>query len=250
MKWNKRSKKKPRIVEGAEHIVLPEVTTIGIQIAKLDRAAWRGTDALNAINPDPDRMQFFIPYQDGDVWRVAFGRLADDASHFLTAYEAYGDITKSDPFKVEQFEEPRQDQGWLLQACLAIKASQKVFPFHPMSKRYNQVVLREEDGGASVYWYPGTTNPNIKVFGADGVVHVRGEKDVEVVRYHKNLMQQPRSSGDSILTHTHMLIQKPVPLDVAYVLMSVPPEPSIILCEKQTYVIWKDGSIVALPQQS
>jgi hypothetical protein len=250
MKWKNPFRKKPRIMDAAKHVVFPEVSKTGTQIAKLDHAAWVGTDAVHACKPDPSRMQFYIAYQDGDVWRVAFGLLSDDEACFLTAYEAYGDIAKAKPFNVDKFEEPRQDEGWLLQACLAIQASRKVFPFHPAAENYAYVALPEVDGSASVYWYPATTNPKIRLLGADGVVHVRGKEDIEVVQYHKNLMQQPRHDPQSMQAHTHMLIQEPVPLDVSYVMMGRPPEPSFVVCKNQTYLIWKDGSIVELPSQS
>lgn len=249
MKLKKERGNRANVVNAADQVVFPEVTAIGIRIAKLDFTAWFGTDAVYRIHPDRDRMQYYVAYQDQETWKVAFGRIADDDACFLTAYEASGDITQTKPFKVQGFQEPRRDTGWLLQASLAIRDSQKVFPFHPAAETYNCVVLAEDDGTASVYWYPGTTNPDIRVLGADGVVHVRGQHDIKIVQYHKNLMQQPRKASDSMAAHTHFLIQQPVPLDVAYVMMGRPPEPSFVICEKQTYLIWKDGAIVALPQK-
>ena len=104
---------------------LTQVSARGRLIAQLDQVAAWGTDALDAIEPDKTVMRFYIAYYRGDQWRVAFGRISEDGSAFLTAYEAVATSRFGWPFDVMAFTPPREDTSWLREAGTAIAVSLK-----------------------------------------------------------------------------------------------------------------------------
>jgi hypothetical protein len=235
------------IIDASKHIVYEDISTRGRLIAQMDRVSWVATDVVFALKPKRDLLGLYVTHLENDQWRVPFGRLSSDETVFLTAYEAIGSTPEGPPFEVKVHDPPHEDRDRLLALSRSISRSRKVFPFHPQSESYIYAAVPEEDGSISVFWYPGTTNPNIEVLGADGVVTVNASGETNVIRYHKSLMVHPRNRSDSMESHTHLLIEHPVPMDVAYVLMRRPPSRSMIMSEEGMYLIHTDGSIVKIP---
>lgn len=223
---------------------LAEITERGRLIAQLDRIAAWGTDAVNAISPDTRLLGYYIPYRHDDRWCIAFGRMAEDGTAFRTAYEAVGSGPYGWPFDVAVCDPPREDRGWLCSAANAITLSLRQPVFSSAVEAYNCVVVPESDGSNSVYWYPGSRTPGIALLGADFRVAVSTTGEATVETYHNTLLRS--EPGGDILAHTHVLVQHPVPIDVAYVLMRRPPGTSLIICEHWSYFVDRDGTIVAL----
>ncbi len=214
----------------------------GRLIAQLDRVSADATDAINALHPDPALLGYYIARQCGRIWRVAFGRLSDDQSIFLTAFEAVSTSLFGWPFDILAFTPPREDRGSLRDGARAIAVSLQQPIFLSAVDHYNYVVIREADQGNSVYWYPGSKVQGVELIGADSRVGVAPDGSVTVQPYHKSLLQSPL--GGAILAHTHLLIPEPVPLDVAYSLMRRPPEPMVVVSQHWSFFISRGGSIV------
>ena len=227
--------------------ILQETTVRGRWIAELDLASCRATDAVYAKGPNRSLMGLYVPRREVNLYKVAFGRLLPHETAFCVAYEAASSTGPGGDYEVSVYDPPYEDKGGLLGAARAISLSGKVFPFHPRAPAYNCVVIPEDEGRFSVYWYPGTKDPATEVMGADGVAEVSSDGHTQVTCYHKNLLVQPRSAPDSWESHTHLLILEPVPMDVAYVLMRRPPSPSMIMSEAGMYFIDQDGKIFAVP---
>jgi hypothetical protein len=227
--------------------ILQETSERGRWIAALDLASWLATDALYARSPDRQLMGQHVARREGDIFRVAFGRILPDESAFCVACEAVCLPGHGAGFEVSVHDPPRKDRGWLLGTARAICRSQKAFPFHPRAPSYNCVVIPEEEARFSVYRYPGTKDAAAEVMGADGVVQVSPEGATEVTCYHKDLFVRPRLAPDPVESHTHTLIQEPVPMDVAYVLMRLPRSPVMIMSEAGMFLIDTVGCIYAVP---
>jgi len=170
--------------------------------------------------------------------------MAEDGAAFLTAYEAVGTGPYGWPFDVHVYDPPREDRGWLCNAGNAITISLEQPVFSSAVDAYNCVVVPESDGSNSVYRYPGSRTPRVILLGADFRVTVSTTGEAMVEPYHKTLLRS--EPGGAILAHTHLLVQRPVPLDVSYVLTGRPPNPSLIICEHWSYFVDCDGMLMAL----
>ena len=223
------------------------ITERGRYLAQYDQAAWHATDAvlLKAPKNDPN-VRVFVARQTGSQWVVDFGKLNDDNTLFLTAYEATeaGDLQH---FTVASFAEPRPEPGFLTAAAIGI--AHAILAFGPIRRPYNIAVLPLPDATFYVYLYPAQTQKNIYPLGGDErfLLSADGKTIKERRRMHESILEiapvVPDHATEVAGFHTAILADIPEDTDVFHVLARRPLEPEYVAAKGELYMIMTDGTI-------
>jgi len=227
---------------------LEAITQRGRDLAGYDAAAWHASDAVTAKKPKPESMTGYIARKTGKGWVVAFGRLDEEKTKYLIAYEAT-QRRAPDEFTVQAFDPPKADTGFFRSAARATDAALKDFTghFEGEPRPYNVAVLPAEKDRLWVYFVPAPTKPGVWPLGGDVryLMSADGIKIHEKRQLHKSVIEnEPPEDGDRKQVagiHTHVLDETPEDTDVFHVLTRKPAVPELIRTEHFVFVVEADG---------
>ena len=231
--------------EPASEGELSEITARGRQIARYDIAAWRATDALHALGPQPGSTSQYIATEEGGRWTVVFGALDDDRAKFRVVYEAVQE--KDDPtrFTARKLDSPREETGSVLFRARAIQMA--LSDFAPWDRPYNVAIVPAPDRQLFVYFMPAQTEHNIFPMGGDAryLVSRDGTTILDKRQMHRATLEfkPPASGGMDGSFHTAALDDAPEDTDVFHVLARTPSVAELILTPQFVYSVQTDGTI-------
>jgi hypothetical protein len=223
---------------------LAAISERGRMLYEYDQAAWHATDAVQLANPKTVEGQRYIAKKENGKWRVVFGKLNEDHSHFAITYEA---MQQEQPreFAVEKEPEGREDDGFFLFAARAIEVALK--DFGGTSRPYNVAVLPAPAEQLYVYLYPAQTKARVYPLGGDVryLVSADGTKILEKRQMHKTVNETAQSHKGKVVAgfHTHVLSDLPEDTDVFHVLTQDPPVPEFVAAGRFVYQVMADGTI-------
>jgi hypothetical protein len=225
---------------------LDEITQRGKTLYEYDQAAWHGTDAVLATDPDKSRMGKFIACRRDDGWHLGFGKLNEDGSRFLLAYEAIQN-TQLKEYKVVKYDPVQETEGFYAVAGRAVDLTEKVLET-PEKRRYNYAIVQTQNGQLYVYWLPAQTNLKRFPLGGDTryLVSADGLKILETRQMHKSIIEADELPTGATLAsgyNTAVLDDVPEDSDVFHVLTRKPLVPEYVASQKCFYVVQADGSI-------
>lgn len=227
---------------------LAAITDRGRRLARSDYAAWHATDAVLARKPSPGEVRGYVALRDGAAWLVEFGRMSEDSSTFLVAYDARETDARPDSFLVTHHEPARRDTSRFLTAARAVDLARSTFT--PERRPYNTMVLPMDDGTWFVYIVPAQTQPTVYPLGGDVRYHVTadGRRILETRRLHNTIIEFTGAApkpGSTLQAGTHSAVLDDIPedTDVLHVLLRQPDVPEYIVTNAFVYRIDVDGSI-------
>jgi hypothetical protein len=226
--------------------VMPEVTARGQMLYECDEAAWRSTDAVQALNPPKEVLGRYIPRKSDLGWTVGFGHLNSSRDKFLVAYEATQEA-RGKEFAVKKLDPPREDASFYLFAARAIDAALK--DFQGEKRPYNVAVLPAPSNQLYVYVTPAQTEDGVYPLGGDVryLISSDGNAIMEKRQLHKTILENRGKVPDGGTTlagmHTHVLSDVPEDTDVFHVLTQKPPVAEYVRTSKKLYIITTDGTI-------
>lgn len=249
----------------AEHISqrysrdsLNGISERGRAIAAYDAAAWHGSDAAMALDPDYAAAPRYLARarpEDGR-WEVVFGRLSTSRDSFLIAYRALQMRTGDTLYTASRIVPAETDTGYYVRAARALELAER--DFGQQSRPYNSVVL--PIAGTDewfVYLVPAPTRAGYWPLGAD--VRYRISPDGESVmvkrRLHNTVIEYgpPKPKPGSRLTagyHSAVLADEPEDTDVFLVLTRRPRVPEYIVSASYYFRIDVDGQITAYDRET
>jgi hypothetical protein len=231
---------------------LAVITGRGKLLAEYDQAAWHASDALEKLNPAPEKVGRYIAHKTEKGWVVAFGQLDNKKDRFLIGYEATQDKKDPKQFEVKSLDPPSEDAGFYRSAAKSIDVVMKEFVenFKGEQRPYNVAVLPAEKSELWVYLVPAPTKPGVWPLGGD--VRYRVSKDglriVEKRQLHNAVIENaaPPPDGDNQLAagvHNHILSDIPEDTDVFHVLTRKPAVPEMIVTSESIFAIEVSGEI-------
>ncbi len=228
---------------------LAAIADRGRLLAGHDAAAWHGTDAVLALDPDQGTLRRYIAHKGDKGWVVAFGRLDKARDKFLVTFEATE--AGRDRYEAKKLDPPRASTGFELRAALAIDAAQDDFLKSLTERRpYNVAAIPADGGKLWVYFVPAPTKPGVWPLGGDVryLVADDGAKILEKRVLHKSIIEvaSPRDDPEKkpvMGMHTHVLSDVPEDTDVFHVLTREPLRPEMVITKEDLFQIKEDGSI-------
>ena len=232
----------PQRTTPASEAELAQITERGRNLAAYDVAAWHGTDAVKALQPEEGSVVRYIAKRTGDRWTVAFGRLNEARDKFLISYEAIQGSTPTE-FKGSKLGPPREDTGFFLFAARAIDAA--LADFKGEDRPYNVAVLPAPSDQLYVYLVPAQTKDRVYPLGGDAryLMSAEGLKIVEKRQMHKAILEFATDNNAAAGFHTAVLDQIPEDTDVFHVLARKPSVPQWIGTRLFVYRVEPDGTI-------
>ena len=225
---------------------LAGITTRGRALARYDFAAWHATDALMPLHPSTAEILGYVARETSAGWTVGFGRLSDDSSAYLVAYELRQVGQRPDSFTVVHHIPPQPDAE-LLGPARALEVARR--RFGPASRPYNAAVLPADQGEWWVYLMPAQTAAGVFPLGADVRYRVSadGRRIIRERRLH-NVIIEFGANSDSTKRleagfQTAVLDNVPEDTDVFHVLSRAPRVPQYVVTDLWVYRIELDGSI-------
>lgn len=225
---------------------MDEISARGKLLERYDQIAWHATDAVMALHPPSDAIRGFVVSFRNNNWICAFGRLNENKSGLIVAYEtvndAQNDVTAQRAFAVNQ-----TDSGELFHEFLAMDTARTAFG--PQTQAFNDAVLPAHDGQFYVYFYPGSTDSNVILMGGDVryLVSADGQKILETRKLHASIRKEevhPKGIQKvEMAFHTMVLSDVPEDTDVMYVLMRHPAVTELVASQKFIYQIDANGDI-------
>ena len=225
---------------------LSGVTQRGRALYEYDQAAWHGTDAFLALNPDKKDLTHYICKKINNGWTVYFGKWNEKHDRLLVSYEATQ--IGGSQYKARKYDPPQESSDdlnameWAIETALA--------DFGSVTRSYNTAILPAPDNQLFVYLYPGQTVTGIFPLGGDVryTISADGKKIVEKRQLHKTILDMDFKvqQGKEIAAgyHVHILSDVPEDTDVLYVLNRVPQIPEYVGTQHGgIFVINTDGSI-------
>jgi hypothetical protein len=227
--------------------LLQGITERGRLLAEYDQASWHASDALMALSPAPtaEEVQGYVAHRTRDGWVVDFGRLSEDRSAFLVAYEARPTGSPGTP-SVQPFRPARARGGFVAAAARAIELATR--DFGARARPYNVAALPADGGEVWVYLLPAQIEDGVYPLGGDVRYRVSpdGERVLEKRILHASILEMgPPPEGVVTGTHTAIVDDIPEDSDVYFVLARRPALPEVVVTEHYLYSIARDGSIEA-----
>jgi hypothetical protein len=224
---------------------LRQIEARGHLLFRLDQMAADSTDALRDLGAELTGRGLYICREEAEAIACVFGSLEEGGElqiHYETRKHEDGTIAVGG-------QSPQRSEGaFWSRAANAVRLAAAAFPFDRSAEAYNHVVVPEEDEVMSVYFYPSTDRPRVRVLGADGVVTVRADGSTELTRFHTRLQvtELPEDESEMVAgAHTHVLASEPNPLDVLYVL-TPPVATEYILGRHWAFEVDETGTITPL----
>ncbi|HSK73860.1 MAG TPA: hypothetical protein VK892_19335 [Pyrinomonadaceae bacterium] len=227
---------------------LNEITARGKMLYEYDVAAWHSTDAVMALSPPEGSIERYIARKTDKGWIVAYGKFNEKKDKFLIVYEAMQGA-KSEEFKVQKLEKPREDAGFFLKAAKAHESAMNDFiKTNPPRRPYNFAVLPTDADEFFVYALPGQTKTGVFPLGGDirYKISKEGAKILEKRQMHRSIIEfsvPPNAGKLETGYHTAILDDVPEDSDVFHVLTRTPKVPELIITNKFVYQIAPDGTI-------
>ena len=224
--------------------ILDEISARGRELFAYDQAAWHGSDALAAIDPDRARICQYIAYRSPEGMRVAFGCRNPSDTAFLVAYEAVQ--KQNGEYKAKRLKPPLEDTDYLLRASLALALADRTF--EETDRPYNGAALPTPKGEWWVYLFPASTEVGVWPLGGDirYTISKDGKSIIETRRMHNAVLETGTNQGDGkqvASIHIHVLECIPEDTDVLAVLSRTPSIPEYVICDPFSFAIDEDGSI-------
>ena len=227
---------------------LSGVTQRGRALYAYDQAAWRGTDAFFALNPDTKGLSRYVARKTAAGWVVSFGKWNDTHDHFLVAYEAtqVGATAKYEAKKLDPPVEAK-DEVTDMERALELATSN----FQGQKRPYNTAILPAPGGNLYVYIYPGQVKEGIWPIGGDTrfTISADGKKIVEKHAMHNTIQDMEYKAENTPVAgvHSHIMTNVPEDTDVLYVLTRRPSIPEYIAVgTDKGFVVSRDGKIEAV----
>jgi hypothetical protein len=229
---------------------LGAITARGRALAAYDAAAWHASDALMALTAAPQGVTGYVVRQAEAGWVVAFGRLSDDRSSFVVAYEARpgADSSRNAGYTATALSPPLADTGYYARAARAIDTARAAFG--AVQRPYNVAALPAPGGEWWVYLVPAPTVAGVWPLGGDARYRVSadGRRVLERRQLHRAVIEfgaEPAPAGGRVEAGTHVAVLDDVPedTDVFHVLTRTPKVPQYVVTNAFVYNIATDGTI-------
>lgn len=230
---------------------LAGISQRGRLLADYDQAAWHATDAVALLNPADDEIRGYIAQRRDGAWTVSFGRMSDDGTAYLLAYEARENSALPNGFAVTRHAPAKREAGDLAGAARALDVAR--VDFGTPNRSYNAAVIPAGNGEWFVYLMPAQTRAGIFPLGGD--VRYRLSADGRSIRTKRRLhntileVAASRSVGTAVVAarmHSAVLDNVPEDTDVFHVLAREPKVPEYVATDTFIYRIDVSGAIVAL----
>lgn len=227
---------------------IPGVIQRGQLMYEYDQAAWHGTDAFLALNPDYTGLTNYICKKEDSGWTVLFGRWNQDHSKFLIVYQA-SEINHTGKYTAKKYDLPKEapDEVAAMERALVLAIAN----FKKENRPYNTIIIPAPEGNFYVYIYPGQETEEVEVLGGDArfLISKDGNTILESRRLHNDILEFkiPTNATDINSYHTHVLSDVPEDTDVFYVLNRRPRRGEIIKIPSdtsRTFFIQPDGNII------
>ena len=232
---------------------LAGITARGRALAAHDRAAWYATDAFLATKPDTAGLESYVVVQEGEDWRVHFGRLDTASAAFAVGYDVRraGADSVHDGFVATRVRPFRRESGAVAGAAAALKTGRATFG--PLQRPYVFSALPASGGEWWVYATPAVTREGVWPLGGDVRYRVSadGRRVLATRQLHRTILEwsPPRdSSGNAPVSGFHSAILDVVPedTDVFHVLQRRPQVPEMVVTDGWVFRIDTNGEIRCL----
>jgi hypothetical protein len=230
---------------------LAAISERGRALYAYDQAAWKGTDAVFALKPQPKVEGHYICIKSAKGWRVIFPKWNEAHDQVMIAYEA---IEKADgDYEARAINPPSLADKAVQTEAIALETA--IHDFQKPNRPYNTALLPAPGGNFYVYLYPGQIKANSWPIGGDVryTVSGDGQRILEKRQLHKTILDDEPKAGSSKLAgyHFHILTDLPEDTDVLYVLNRKPSKPEYVVAgtDKKTYLVNTDGSISTGPDK-
>jgi hypothetical protein len=236
---------------------LDAISTRGRAIAAYDAAAWHGSDAVMALQPDYAAAPRYLGRHrvEDRRWEVVFGRLNASRDSFLIAYRAVQMRPRDTLYTATRVVPAEADTGYYVRAARALELAEG--DFGKQSRPYNSVVL---PAAGSTEWFvylvPAPTRLGYWPLGGDVRYRITGDgKSVRTKRrLHNTVIEYgPPKPGGGRLTagyHSAVLADEPEDTDVFLVLTRKPQVPEYIVSATYYFRIDIDGRITAFDRDT
>ncbi len=222
---------------------LAAISQRGRTLAEYDTAAWRATDAVQALHPDEGAVRRYLARKTSSGWTVVFGRLSEKRTEFLIAYEATAPTPKA-KFRTTEFHPPEEDTDYFLRAAMATDTA--FAAFGTPSRPYNVAAIPAPQDQWWVYLMPAPTEVGVWPLGGDVryLISNDGKEIRETRRLHRGIIDAGPPTGEGAAVggyHTHVLSNVPEDTDVFFVLTREPRVPEYVLAMDFMYKIETNG---------
>lgn len=233
---------------------LAAISERGRALYAYDQAAWKGTDAVFALKPQPktEGMTHYICIKTPQGWHVIFPRWNSAHDQLVVAYEATQ--TADGKYDARAIDPPKVGDKQVQTTALALELA--INDFKKPQRPYNAAILPAPAGNFYVYLYPGQIKANAWPIGGDVryTISGDGQKILDKRQLHKTILDaEPKAGSNEVAGyHFHILSDLPEDTDVLYVMNRKPSMPEYIVAgqDKKTFLINTDGSITTGPDKN
>lgn len=204
-----------------EDLVLRNIESLGKNIYEYDKACWVATDLLKANHPDTSLLGNFIARKENNLWKVGFGKLAQDESHFLLAYEVIINSSNKES-NILTYTIPKIDTEFYYKASKAYYVTRNELGDAQLP--YNYCVIKKDNENLYVYFYP--SQPSLEYYYLGGDIRFTYNSILNKItgqfKLHKSIIKMPYSNKgneEAVATFANaVLTTTPVETDILYVL--------------------------------
>jgi len=229
----------------ADNKELAGISERGRLLYEADQAVWHATDSVQALKPNADLVRGYVVEKSGSSWRVVFGRLTEDDSAYLVAYEATAK-TANGAFSARPVDPVRVEKGRIVQRARALNTGRAAIgkPGRP----YNIAVIDAPENRHWVYAFPAQTDDQVFPLGGDVryLVSTDGASIIETRQLHQSILERRVPSKEitpTISWHTAVLDEVPEDTDVFHVLWRKFGVPELVATRTFMYQIETSGAI-------
>ena len=222
----------------------------GAELYQNDRPAWVATDMLFASSPDRNKLGVWFTEKEGDRWYVYFGKYIEVIKKFKAGYVFV--CTESGNCESADVNHQTENTNQFAAAIVNAKRAQmKQATYYSQVPGYNVYVFREKDSTITVYFMPGSKDPNVVFFGGDCKITLSadGSQILKFKKLHNTILDMPRRAGEEEavpVLHTHVTSDLPSATDVAFFLLNPHLAPHLVVTEHWITRIDANGKVVVV----